>query len=89
MLPSKGFRFRISPAAVKAIKTLYADNARKVPGDAPVGFARSGGRILFSPMLVWTDGSMSYAHWPNSRMRCAPAMFGYRARGSLGISTNT
>jgi TnpA family transposase len=40
-------------AAVEAIKTLYADNARKVPGDAPVGFVRKRWQDL-----VFTDGGL-------------------------------
>jgi hypothetical protein len=40
-------------AAVEAIKILYADNARKVPGDAPVGFVRKRWQDL-----VFTDDGL-------------------------------
>ena len=77
------------PRASKRLKLFTSKMLAKCPAMRPLASCENGGKTSFSPMVVWTAGSMSYARWPNLRMRCAPAMFGSRARGSSGTSTST
>jgi hypothetical protein len=55
----EALHFNAAPAtreiaeAIEALKTLYVENARKVPSDAPVGFVRKRWQDL-----VFTDGGL-------------------------------
>lgn len=88
-------KLRAAPAAkgvldaVEMMRAMNADNARKVPADAPTGFTRSVGRSWFSPRTALTDATTIYVRCRNSRTRCARVMSGYKAHASSRISTST
>jgi hypothetical protein len=87
-------KFRAAPAAEGMLKTIdvlrgmNAENARKIPVDAPIDFIKKRWE-----RLVLTDDGVDRRYYGcvrcrNSKTPCAQEMSGWRARANIKTSTN-